>query len=265
MYSKRAWPETHADDPLSFLPIQWKYGEGTDAYQLVPLVLRQYSVAPYRGFSNMQANVVQIPLGYIRGMFKFGNTSLTSLEAANKSLSYEAVHRNLSWSFVGTIAGHRERPQMIEAFQDWYPHEIKTGLDPQSMREVYTNSKFVLVGRGQSSLGPSASSSLFGSRCCFLIIVPATPPDCYRVYEAVICGSVPVIVGSDDEVRRTFEFEGDFPPLVSSRDYPSALALCKAMTNEDIDNKRHELISWYKSRINYIMRKVDFVMTVFPG
>ena len=177
-------------------------------------------------------------------------------------MSYETGQRNLSWSFVGTIAGHRERPQMIEAFRDWLPNEIKTGMDPQSMREVYTNSKFVLVGRGQSSLGQCQFRPVSCPSFIFIHMHPVL--DCYRIYEAVICGSVPVIVGSDDEVQRTFEFEGDFPPLVVSRDYQSALTLCKAMTDDDIDNKRYELIAWYIARINFIMRKIDFVLTVFP-
>jgi hypothetical protein len=129
---------------------------------------------------------------------------------------------------------------MIEAFKDWYPNEVMSGLQPPAMREVYSNSKFVLVGRGQSSL------------------------DCYRIYEGIICGALPVIVGNEGEVHGTFEFEGDFPPLVIASDYSTALNLCIGFSNDDIDLRRKELISWYNARIQLIMRRIDFVLQVFP-
>lgn len=128
---------------------------------------------------------------------------------------------------------------MIEAFKDWYPNEVRSGLQPPEMRKIYTNSKFVLVGRGQSSL------------------------DCYRIYEAIICGALPLIVGNGGEIRQTFEFEGDFPPLVVAKDYATALIICKGFSNDDIDVRRRELIAWYQTRIQFIMRRIDFNLNVF--
>ena len=126
----------HISDEWGGSPRKWKYGEGTDAYPLVPLVLRQYSVAPYRSFHGKhQSNVMQIPLGYMKNMLTYtDHQRMTSLEAANLSLSIDANARNLSWSFVGTLAGHRERAQMIEVFAPWMPHEIWTGLSSTEMR-----------------------------------------------------------------------------------------------------------------------------------
>ena len=127
----------HTADEWGGSPRKWKYGEGTDAYPLAPLVLRQYSVAPYRSLhGRFQSNVMQIPLGYMKNMFKYDNSHqrMTSLEAANFSLTIDANARNLSWSFIGTIAGHRERPHMMEVFAEWLPHEIWTGLSPTDMR-----------------------------------------------------------------------------------------------------------------------------------
>ena len=229
----------HTADEFGGSPRKWKYGEGTDAYPLIPLVLRQYSVSPYRSYGKFQANVLQIPLGYMKNMFKYGDERLTSLEAANRSLTIGACKRNLSWAFVGTIKGHNGRPHMLEVFKEWLPNEVRASLNPVDMREVYQRSKFVLVGRGQSSL------------------------DCYRIYEALLCGALPVVVASDYEISRTFEFEGCTPPLVFANDYFAALTLCKNMSNEVIDQWRRELIAWYSTRIHVIMNRVDFMLNVF--
>ena len=128
----------HTSDEWGGSSRKWKYGEGTDAYPLAPLVLRQYSVAPYRSFhGKFQSNVMQIPLGYMKNMLIYDNNHhqrMTSLEAANLSLTIDANARNLCWSFVGTMGGHHERPHMVEVFAVWMPHEIWTGLSPAEMR-----------------------------------------------------------------------------------------------------------------------------------
>ena len=56
----------------------------------------------------------------------------------------------------------------MAVFSDWKPFIHDAGLSPIQMREIYLSSRFVVVGRGQSNL------------------------DCYRIYEAIICGAVPV-------------------------------------------------------------------------
>lgn len=42
-------------------------GEGVELYKLAPLVFREHSIWPYRGFSgsSFHSNVVQLPLGYM--------------------------------------------------------------------------------------------------------------------------------------------------------------------------------------------------------
>ena len=171
----------------------WKYGEGTKAYNSTPLVLRQFSVAPYRShqFQGFHANVMQLQLGYIKKFLKYENMTLNSVEVSKNSSTIDADSRNLSWAFIGAIAQHHERPHMIEVFTEWLPQLVRTGgLQPQEMRDIYQRSKFVLVGRGFCSL------------------------DCFRIYEALICGALPVVVGHPYELAQTFEFEGDMPPLV---------------------------------------------------
>ena len=174
----------HLSDEFQGSGRKWKYGEGVEVYHMVPLVLRQYSVSPYRSFGDPRSNLMQIPLGYMMGMLKVDNVTYSSSQMVQWSLSKNSSARNISWSFLGTTRGHKDRSKAIEIFSEWTPFVHDAGLTPVEMREIYNSSKFVLVGRGQSNL------------------------DCFRIYEAIISGALPIVVGPQWELIRTFEFEG---------------------------------------------------------
>ena len=231
---------THTSDEWQGSPRKWKYGEGVEVYHMVPLVLRQYGIFPYRSYEIPYPNVIQIPLGYMRSMLQFGNTTLSGIEAGAYSLNKKSSERNLSWAFIGSVQGHKERDHALSVFKAWEPYAHDAGLGPQKMRDVYNNSKFVLVGRGQANL------------------------DCFRIYESLIAGAIPIIVGSKWERERAFEFEGDLPPWVFEDDYASALETCKNMTNEKIDAMREKNYEWYKGRIHLIHKKTQLALNVFP-
>lgn len=181
-----------SDEFLGDTGRKWRYRLGSILYDKAPLVLRSYGVSPYRSPSNPLVNVMQLPLGYISGMLNivsnetnnhntstFENNSttgittttiskLSAIDAVTYSMSRRAVDRNYSWSFVGGLKGHKERGHAIDVFTKWQPHYISHALASTEMRKVYNDSKFVLVGRGQANL------------------------DCFRIYEALICGAIPV-------------------------------------------------------------------------
>jgi len=92
------------------------------------------------------------------------------VQTAIQNLERKSTDRNLSWSFVGNFKGHRDRDHAINVFSVWDPHvEIHDAeLNITTMREIYENSKFVVVGKGQVNL------------------------DCFRIYESLICGAIPV-------------------------------------------------------------------------
>jgi len=230
----------HVGDEFQAWSQKWKYGEGTDVYYMVPLVLRQYGIWPYRSLGAMHQNVVQLPLGYMRDMLIEGDGSMTSIEAATYSLERLSSARNYSWSFIGNMMSHKERVIALDVFRAWEPNFNDLGLPPLKMREIYNNSKLVLVGRGHVNL------------------------DCYRIYEAIICGAVPIVVGPKREREFAFEFEGDFPPFIFADNWPSALQFCQNLTDSEIDKLRRENINWYISRVKYIIRKIDFILSVFP-
>jgi len=227
----------HTSDEFQGWGQKWKYGEGTNFYNQVPLVLRQYGIWPYRSLQNL--HVVQLPLGYMTGMLVEGNRSMSSIEAATYSLTRSSSNRNYSWSFIGNQNSHKERKYGVEVFSEWHPNYIDGGLPPPKMKEIYNNSKLVLVGRGHVNL------------------------DCYRVYEAIISGAIPVVVGPKFESDLAFEFEGDLPPLIFADSFQSALQICKNLTDSDIDKLRSDNINWYINRMKYIMKKIDFTLSVF--
>lgn len=251
----------HTSDEFQGSGRKWKYGEGVEVYNMViqyallvflhhyhhnhdimqvPLVLRQYGIYPYRSYATTYPNVMQIPLGYMKGMLDEGNVSLDSVDVARYSLSKRAASREYNWSFVGGVAGHKERHYAIATFSTWDKHLQDAGLSPPQMRGIYNNSKFVLVGRGQVNL------------------------DCFRIYEAIIAGAVPVVVGSKWERERTFEFEGDLPPFLFADSYPEALETCRSMADEEVDKLREANVKWYIERVLRIRRRIDLFLTVYP-
>jgi len=236
----------HTSDEFMGSPKKWKYGEGVEVYPLVPFVLRQYSVHVYQEYSHPHSNVMQIPLGYMTGMLreKLENGTaaepILSTDAIVWSNSRSSAERNLSWSFLGTVRNHHDRAKMIDIFRSWVPHVADVGFSPQEMKNMYNNSKFVLIGRGQASL------------------------DCFRIYEAIICGAIPVIVGPQWELESSFGFEGDIPPFLFANEYTDALSTCRSMTDEQIDATRQAITSWYINRIELIKRRIKhYSNTVF--
>ena len=63
-----------------------------------------------------------------------------------------------------------DREKALETFGNWTPNVVAHKLTAREMRAVYNRSQFVVVGRGWTSL------------------------DCFRVYEALIAGAVPIVV-----------------------------------------------------------------------
>jgi hypothetical protein len=230
----------HTADEFQGSRKKWKYGEGVEVYSMVPLVLRQYGIYPYRSYGNTYPNVIQIPLGYMRTMFQYENKTISGLEAGFHSLAKKSIDRRYNWSFVGTIDGHKERATALSVFRQWDTNFFAVGMTPQAMRDVYNNSKFVLVGRGQVNL------------------------DCYRIYESILCGALPIIVGPKLERERSFEFEGDRPPWIFENSYDDALTRCKNMTEDEIDTMRVANYNWLQDRINMIKRRIRLTLEIFP-
>jgi hypothetical protein len=229
----------HNSDEFQGSSRKYKYGEGIELYKYVPLVLREYSIWPYRNYEFPRSNVVQLPLGYMRGMLDFDGVTLTSTQAIPYILARKSIDRELKWSFIGSQHGHHDRPIAIATFSTWEPFKVDNGVPIVEVRKVYNNSKFVVVGRGQANL------------------------DCFRIYESIVSGAIPIVVGGKWEIDRVFEFEGDQPPFLFAENYNEALLTCQNMNDDEIDLQREKIVYWFTNRVQYIIKKVNLHLTVF--
>lgn len=239
----------HTSDEFQGWSKKYKYGEGIEVYYMVPFVLREFSVFPYQSYDFPRSNVVQLPLGYISKFLSFRdnndsskNYTLTSIEASLNSLEISSSSRQYLWTFIGEVRAHKDRRYAIEVFSSWKPHfvEYQNYIHPTSVREIYYESKFVIVGRGHVNL------------------------DCFKIYEATIAGAIPIVVGPEDELNKVFQFEGDFPGgFLFASSYEEALLKCQNMTDNDIDELRKINVNWYIQRIQSIQRKIDFWLGKF--
>jgi hypothetical protein len=135
--------------------------------------------------------------------------------------------KELNWSFLGEIK--TDRQEMIDTFRSIPKHFVGKSLSKDLMCKIYSKSIFVPCGRGNSSL------------------------DCFRLYEASMNGSIPVLVGSQDEIECTFKYEEN-PPWIFAETWKDALDKCESLLERPIDNT--PVLNWWKSRIDKIKSKV---------
>lgn len=225
----------------------------TELYDQVRVVLREYAYAKASNISigSNDEHVYQLPLGYMSNMLTENVSDVDgqwrlvkhySTQAVRWSLSRNTTQRTLQWSYIGGAPhgrGYQDRLNMLHVFKRWEPYFINQNMSergqfyfvsPREMSQIYNDSKFVVIGRGWNTL------------------------DCFRAYEALISGAIPVIVGESVEIERSFYFNGDRPPFVFSQSWMDALETCKSMSNEDIDKRRESLAHWYRRKMSTLKR-----------
>ncbi len=194
-------------------------------YHRFELVLRQYA------FHETQPNnLLQIPLGFMTKMLRGEEDGVQhhlSTQYAQWSLSHSTELRKYKWSFIGGFHGRgkKDRETAVHVFSSWLPHYFSTDTTvthtSSQLKDIYNNSQFTIVGRGWYNL------------------------DCFRVYESIISGSIPVIVGPNAEVSHAFAYNGHPPPVIHAESWDKALSICELMKSADIDKRREELVKWY--------------------
>ena len=192
------------------------------------LILKQYNHR-LLNITN-HPKILQIPLGYMKNIF----FQKESLEISVKPIK----DRLLTWSFCGTV--NKDRDEMLTVFKKWLPtHAHRFNLPPQDMFDIYKNSIFVPNGRGATSL------------------------DCFRLYEAILAGAIPVAVGSEEELNTTFSYNGDRPFFVFAKDWIEAVKLCTTLLKSPdlLQKLQEELIAWWKRHILEIREHVSLALT----
>ena len=189
------------------------------------LFLKQYNHSKEK-----EDKILQIPLGYMTNMlFKKDSLQITELNPIKE--------RFLTWSFCGSLKQDRE--EMLTIFKKWLPtHSNPTNVYPHDMFTIYQNSIFVPNGRGTINL------------------------DCFRLYETILAGAIPVVVGSEEELKRTFFYNGDKPLFVYAQTWEEAVKTCTLLLKSPkfLQKLQDELVAWWKRQILEIRRRVSLVL-----
>lgn len=122
---------------------------------------------------------------------------------------------------------------MIETFVKLAPH-IYGRSDHKSMAYIYMNSVFVINRRGNKSIN-----------CC-------------RLYEASMCGAIPVVICSTKEFSETFTHEQS-PPWLHAQSYEEAYeVIVELLKNVDALQWLQTLVfEWWQRRIHYVKAQIE--------
>ena len=185
------------------------------------------------------SKTIQMPLGYVSGFLEHCNKLSKNL--TNKRI----VDRDYNCSFVGVIK--QDRQEMVHTFEKnvdkccFNPllneHMFQLGnlnVSPADLYKLYNNSVFVVNGRGYISL------------------------DCFRIYEAIVAGAIPVIVGSKKEIDETFYYDGYSFKYVSATTWQEASVKCiELLKNKDELQSMQDYNSlWWQRKLDTMYRLV---------
>jgi hypothetical protein len=208
------------------------------------LLLRQHTNLLFRQYNHVKyinpfPDIVQIPLGYVDNFL----SKKYSLDLVNKKIN----ERELNASFVGCFKSDREymclkfkenfeNVNIINCCNDWNLNNLQ--IKPPDLFNIYSNSKFVIIGRGNISL------------------------DCFRIYEAVVAGAIPVIAGPIEEIKNTFFYNNNLPPFIFAESWEEAVILCKNLLNDDdkMQYLQNDILQWWKSQITNINSLVETII-----
>jgi len=193
------------------------------------LVLKNYACwNQYKPlYKSSSAEIQIVPLGYTRGYLS-GNKSLSTILT-------ERTRRKFAWGFVGHLKTNRR--SMLKTFESIHPHRsITTKVSIREVLSLYRNSSFVLSGRGNRNL------------------------DCFRHYESLLAGAIPVVMGEEEEIKDTFgHFSSGMPPWVFGKTWEETKSVVKDLLNDDrmLKERQRECQQWMMREIRSIQTAVN--------
>ena len=153
-------------------------------------------------------------------------------------------NKEYDFSFIGEYKS--DRKEILELFQKHfsksYINSNKTNwqsiqgqiVSPIKMYDIYSKSIFVPVGRGNYSL------------------------ECFRMYEAILAGAIPVIIGNNKEIETCLILNGTMPKIVQATSYMEVIDKCKIIYNDK--EKQKEIVEynfkWWNEENNKIIQKI---------
>ena len=208
-------------NPLIIVHLSDEYGTKPEYTHLAPytkFLFHQYHYNhyPYQYYNN----IIQIPLAYMSGMFR------------DKSFNYTLKpikDRKYKWSFIGNMK--QDRKESIDKLSTKFNENfVSSNIPTSEIFEIYNNSIFVPNGRGNIVL------------------------DCSRIYEAILSGSIPILVCSELEFNETFYYNNNIPPFLFEKSWDDAVLRCEELLYkveelEIISSKNYE---WLQTRIKFL-------------
>jgi hypothetical protein len=224
--------------PVAIFYLSDEYGDhaGTSVLSKhTKLFFRQYNFSHY----NYSKNNYQIPLGYSKGFLNGISSNNVNRKAIN--------NRDFNCSFIGE--NKSDRLEMSNAFKEKMKKSniifVNNSWDisnlqytPKQCFDIYNNSVFVLCGRGNKSL------------------------NCFRIYEALTAGAIPVIVGSEKEINTTFNFNNKIPPFIFSNTWKDAVIKCNKLlqNHTNLKKKQNEILKWWNNELLFYRKLLKSVI-----
>jgi hypothetical protein len=211
---------------LVYLSDEWGCTPGLHMHTAnIPLVLRQYNHSHYVRASNVR----QIPLGFINTMFD-DPLAIPGFPSA--------ADRQYRWCFAGKIKG--DRMKAVQAFESWGPC-FREQRPPHELARAYQDSVFTLCPRGNVMM------------------------DCFRIYEATLCGSIPVLAGcSKREFRESFSY-ANAPPWIYARTWRRARMICEDLEKTGgIKDLQTACLDWWNEEIETVKEAIFDALKSFP-
>lgn len=190
---------------------------------------------------NKYNNIIQIPLGYMTNMFNNKIAQDITLGDKNFALNTKLKpisERKYKWAFIGRIKQDRR----IILFK--FSRKIKEkfygkNITSSKMFDVYNDSIFIPNGRGNFTL------------------------DCFRIYEAILSGCIPVIVGKNDELDTIFYYNNDKPPFIIEETWDNAINKCMYLLDniKELENVQQLNYKWLENKIRSIQKLIKDTLT----
>lgn len=223
--------------PLVIFHLSDEYVKDLEYYNLysrynIKILFHQYNFEKL----DYKINCFQIPLGYVSGFL------------SNKScINYKQINYNKKYvfSFIGTLKS--DRNDMLNKFSNNFENNFisvgttdwsnlsKQRINPDKMFNIYKDSLFVPIGRGNENL------------------------NCFRFYEAIVAGAIPVICAPVEEINVTFEFNNKKPYIIRADTWDKAVLLCKELYSDkdEIYNIINSNNKWFQEKIIDISKKIN--------
>jgi len=193
----------------------------------------------YFQWYNNPSNSFQLPIGYATGYLNQQNSS--------DIIPKKIKEKTINCSFIGKFKQDRE--EMCNIFQenmtktflknvhnDW--DVTKQYYLPSDVFNIYNDSIFVLSGRGYHSL------------------------DCFRIYEAIIAGAIPVLIGDQIEINNTFNYNNNVIPFIYCKTWDEAVKICNDLLQnyDKLQELQDNLLLWWEKQLLSIKEKIYSVI-----